>query len=66
MPDKIKNIIKKSTLRKYIKSNGYRINSEQLNEIDLRLCELALELIESAERKAMLSGRKTIKKIDLV
>ena len=65
MANKLKNITKKSTLRKYIKSKGYRINNEMLNEIDLRLCSLTLDLIESVERKAMLSGRKTIKKSDL-
>jgi histone H3/H4 len=62
----MENLINKSKLKKVLSKLNYRINSKNLNLISNILSENSLEIIEKILRNARISGRKTLRKEDII
>ena len=66
MINKMENLINKSKLKKVLSKLNYRVNNENLNLISNILSENSLEIIEKILRNARISGRKTLRKEDII
>ena len=59
-------MIKKNNLREVFEKKGFRIGRDALNAISIAIEKNAEEIAGKAIRRARISGRKTVRKEDIV